>query len=129
MLENHEAQAVNTQIKVGELIKTIESRISNIGTKENKFLDQQSDGSVKLGSLIQNQENLVSLIRNYIEIENNSDTEFRARVRSIDVQLAKIFDELASGRQENLTELREDLALLSNAILKLASAGDRKQKE
>jgi len=129
LLENHETQAINTQIKVGELIKTIESRISNIDAKENKSSSQKSDDSVDLAPLIQNQENLVSLIRNYIEIENNSDTEFRARVRSIDVQLAKIFDELASGRQENLTELREDLALLSNAILKLASASDRKQKE
>ena len=129
LLQNHEAHAVNTQIKVGELIKTIESRISNFGTKESKFLDQQIDGSVNLGSLIENQENLVTLIRSYIEIENNSDTEFRARIRNIDVQLAKIFDELASGRQENLTELREDLALLSNAILKLANNSDRKQKE
>ena len=44
----------------------------------------------------------------------------------MDVQLAKIFDELASGRQESLTELREDLTILSNAILKLANADEKK---
>ena len=126
LLENHEGQAINTQIKIVELIKTIEARISNLGTKGRDSLGQRNDETISLDSLVQNQENLVSLIRNYIEIENNSDTEFRARVRNIDVQLAKIFDELASGRQESLTELREDLTILSNAILKLANADEKK---
>ena len=129
LLENHEGQAINTQIKIVELIKTIEARISNLGTKGRDSLGQRNDETISLDSLVQNQENLVSLIRNYIEIENNSDTEFRARVRNIDVQLAKIFDELASGRQESLTELREDLTILSNAILKLANADEKKRKE
>ena len=126
LLENHEGQAINTQIKIGELIKTIEARISNLGTKGRDSLSQRNGETISLDSLVQNQENLVSLIRNYIEIENNSDTEFRARVRNMDVQLAKIFDELASGRQESLTELREDLTILSNAILKLANADEKK---
>ena len=129
LLENHEGQAINTQIKIVELIKTIEARISNLGTKGRDSLGQRNDETISLDSLVQNQENLVSLIRNYIEIENNSDTEFRARVRNMDVQLAKIFDELASGRQESLTELREDLTILSNAILKLANADEKKRKE
>ena len=126
LLENHEDQAINTQIKIVELIKTIEARISNLGRKGHDSLGQRNDETISLDSLIQNQENLVSLIRNYIEIENNSDTEFRARVRNMDVQLAKIFDELASGRQESLAELREDLTILSNAILKLANADEKK---
>ena len=65
----------------------------------------------------------------YLEIEKSSDTEFRARIRNMDVQLARIFDELASGRQENLTELREDLAMISNSILKLAGAKSQALKE
>ena len=129
LLESHEVQAVNTQIKIVDLIKTIESKLSNVGAKENEYLGQQSHEIVSINSLIQSQENLVNLIRNYIEIEKNSDTEFRARVRNMDVQLAKIFDELASGRLENLTELREDLAILSNAILQVVGSGNKKQKE
>ncbi len=129
LLESHEVQAVNTQIKIVDLIKAIESKLSNVGAKENEYLGQQSHEIVSINSLIQSQENLVNLIRNYIEIEKNSDTEFRARVRNMDVQLAKIFDELASGRLENLTELREDLAILSNAILQVVGSGNKKQKE
>ena len=129
LLESHEVQAVNTQIKIVDLIKAIESKLSNVGAKENEYLGQQSHEIVSINSLIQSQENLVNLIRHYIEIEKNSDTEFRARVRNMDVQLAKIFDELASGRLENLTELREDLAILSNAILQVVGSGNKKQKE
>ena len=129
VLGNHENQAVNTQIRIAELTKTIESRMSNIREKDQDSPNQIIQASASIQSLIKNQENLVSLIRNYVEIENSSDTEFRARIRNMDVQLARIFDELASGRQENLSELRQDLAMISNSILKLASSKDQAQKE
>ncbi len=129
LFEDHEIQATKTQIKIVELIKTIEASVSNVESKKSESPSKQNNTLVDINSLIQNQENLVNLIRNYVEIENNSDTEFRARVRNMDVQLAKIFDELASGRQESLTELRQDLAILSNAILELGRAKDRKTRE
>ena len=130
LLENHEAQAISTQMKMVELIKTIEVSVINSGVKESNSLVKKNHNESNIDSLIQNQENLLNLVRNYVEIEKNSDNEFRARVRNMDVQLAKIFDELASGRQESLTELREDLSLLSNAILQLAeSSSESKRKE
>ena len=130
VLENNENQVVNTQIRIVDLMEKFESRISDIRAKDaDTPAGQVIQDSASIQSLIQNQENLVSLIRNYLEIENSSDTEFRARIRNMDVQLARIFDELASGRQENLTELREDLAMISNSILKLAGAKDQALKE
>ena len=110
-------------------MEKFESRMSEIGTKDSDTPGQVIQDSASIQSLIKNQENLISLIRNYLEIENSSDTEFRARIRNMDVQLARIFDELASGRQENLTELREDLAMISNSILKLAGAKNQALKE
>ena len=130
VLENNENQVVNTQIRIVDLMEKFESRISDIRAKDSDTpAGQVTQDSASIQSLIKNQENLVSLIRNYLEIENSSDTEFRARIRNMDVQLARIFDELASGRQENLTELREDLAMISNSILKLAGAKDQAPKE
>ena len=130
ILENNENQVVNTQIRIVDLMEKFESRISDIRAKDaDTPAGQVIQDSASIQSLIKNQENLVSLIRNYLEIENSSDTEFRARIRNMDVQLARIFDELASGRQENLTELREDLAMISNSILKLAGAKDQALKE
>ena len=130
VLENNENQVVNTQIRIVDLMEKFESRISDIRAKDaDTPAGQVIQDSASIQSLIKNQENLVSLIRNYLEIENSSDTEFRARIRNMDVQLARIFDELASGRQENLTELREDLAMISNSILKLAGAKNQALKE
>jgi len=129
VLENNENQVVNTQIRIVDLMEKFESRMSEIGTKDSDTPGQVIQDSASIQSLIKNQENLMSLIRNYLEIENSSDTEFRARIRNMDVQLARIFDELASGRQENLTELREDLAMISNSILKLAGAKSQALKE
>ncbi len=48
------------------------------------------------------------------------DAESRMRLRSIDVQLLRILEELAAGRQESVTDLRADLAALTAAVRQLA---------
>lgn len=48
------------------------------------------------------------------------DAEQRMRLRSIDVQLLRILEELAAGRQESMTELRADLGALTAAVRQLA---------
>ena len=45
------------------------------------------------------------------------DAESRMRLRSIDVQMLRILEELSAGRQETVTELRADLANLTKAIV------------
>ena len=44
------------------------------------------------------------------------DAESRMRLRSIDVQLLRILEELAAGRQQSTADLRGDLAELTKAI-------------
>ena len=44
------------------------------------------------------------------------DAESRMRLRSIDVQLLRILEEMAAGRQETVGDLRADLATLAAAI-------------
>lgn len=48
------------------------------------------------------------------------DAESRMRLRSIDVQLLRLLEEVAAGRQESLADLRSDLATLTRAVRKLA---------
>jgi hypothetical protein len=45
------------------------------------------------------------------------DGEARMRLRSIDVQLLRLLEEVAAGRQESMAELRNDFAALTRAIL------------
>ena len=44
------------------------------------------------------------------------DAESRMRLRSIDVQLLRILEEMSAGRQESISDLRGDLVNLANAI-------------
>ncbi|WP_333711895.1 biopolymer transporter ExbB [Yoonia sp.] len=44
------------------------------------------------------------------------DAESRMRLRSIDVQLLRILEEMSAGRQESIADLRGDLLTLANAI-------------
>ncbi|MGL6210670.1 MAG: biopolymer transporter ExbB [Paracoccaceae bacterium] len=50
----------------------------------------------------------------------HSDAESRMRLRSIDVQLLRILEEISAGRQESITDLRADLAALTGAIRQLS---------
>jgi len=40
-------------------------------------------------------------------------------LRSIDVQLLRILEEMAAGRQETTADLRSDIAALTNAVRQL----------
>ncbi|MDP3341187.1 MAG: biopolymer transporter ExbB [Frigidibacter sp.] len=48
------------------------------------------------------------------------DAESRMRLRSIDVQMLRLLEEVAAGRQESIGELRGDLAALTRAVRGLA---------
>lgn len=50
------------------------------------------------------------------------DAESRMRLRSIDVQLLRILEEISAGRQETLADLRGDLSSLTQAVRQLLRA-------
>ena len=55
----------------------------------------------------------------------HSDAESRMRLRSIDVQLLRILEEMSAGRQETLTDLKTDIAALTAAIRQLGRTTGR----
>jgi hypothetical protein len=44
------------------------------------------------------------------------DAESRMRLRSIDVQLLRILEEMSAGRQESVGDLRQEIITLTNVI-------------
>ncbi len=48
--------------------------------------------------------------------DDGADAEARMRLRSMDVQLLRILEEISAGRQELLSELREDLSGLARSL-------------
>ncbi len=55
--------------------------------------------------------------------EAAEDAESRMRLRSIDVQLLRILEEIAAGRQESMADLRADITTLTNAVRQLGRGG------
>ena len=62
------------------------------------------------------QERLVHLLEAREGEGGGVDAETRARLRSIDTQVLRILDDLSSGRQDLVTEIRQDIAGLTEAL-------------
>ena len=75
--------------------------------------------TVLLTRMVQNQQDLRTALAGP-EGGLHADAENRMRLRSIDVQLLRILEELSAGRQESLADLRSDLAALTSAIRQLS---------
>ena len=76
---------------------------------------QTSDRSAEiLAQIAGGQERLIAAIEAR-EVGEGIDAESRMRLRSIDVQMLRILEEISAGRQEALAELRQDMAMLAKA--------------
>ena len=60
------------------------------------------------------QERVATLMQ--AQSEEAVDAESRMRLRSIDVQLLRILEEMSAGRQDTIAELRADLAAVDKSI-------------
>lgn len=68
------------------------------------------------------QAEMTQILREREENAGLLDSEARSRLRNIDVQLLRVLEEMSTGRQESMTNLRGDLAQLAQSILALANA-------
>lgn len=89
-------------IQIGELARQIEER----------------DTLPALRVIGEGQERVVAAIERLggSMTEGGSDPEARMRLRSIDVQLLRILEELSAGRQESLGEIRAELQSLGRTL-------------
>lgn len=72
--------------------------------------------------LVDGQERMIALLEQRGGGEG-MDAEMRARLRSIDTQVLRILDDLSAGRQDLVTEIRQDLAGLTEALRGLVARG------
>lgn len=59
----------------------------------------------------------------------DGDPEVRSRIRNIDLQLLRLLEELAVGRQDAVAELRAELNALSRSVMTLAEAAREGQRQ
>lgn len=96
--------------KLSRLVDSLENLTQKLdgdagGGLENSALQRVAEG----------QEQLVELFEKQGPGEG-MDAESRMRLRSIDVQMLRILEEISAGRQESLAELRSDLHALTRAL-------------
>ncbi|MCX7300287.1 MAG: biopolymer transporter ExbB [Rhodobacterales bacterium] len=92
--------------RMGELSQAI-SRLAN-------RMDQ-TETNAALMRIAEGQERLIAVLSQSGGGEG-MDAESRMRLRSIDVQLLRILEEISAGRQETVADLRTEIATLTRAV-------------
>ncbi|QFU07790.1 hypothetical protein PARPLA_02077 [Rhodobacteraceae bacterium THAF1] len=76
-------------------------------------LDGETDMSTALSRVAEGQERLSEALS---DSQGGLDAESRMRLRSIDVQMLRMLEEMAAGRQEATGELRQELRQIARAL-------------
>jgi chromosome condensin MukBEF ATPase and DNA-binding subunit MukB len=92
-------------------------------------MSDQNPVQVALMRMAEGQERLIETLESR-EVSPNEglDAESRMRLRSIDVQMLRILEEISAGRQETMTELRTDLAALTRLLGQARDATPRRAR-
>lgn len=90
-------------------------KLADAVDRMTKSMGGDGEGAAALDRVAAGQERLISVIEAQ-GTGDGIDAESRMRLRSIDVQMLRILEEISAGRQESMTELRTDLAALTKAI-------------
>jgi hypothetical protein len=96
----------------------VEGRIAQLADSIERLterIEASSPSAASLERIANGQEMLAEAIREK-ESAEGLDAESRMRLRSIDVQMLRILEELSAGRQESIAELRSDLAALGRNL-------------
>ncbi|MCU0900496.1 MAG: biopolymer transporter ExbB [Cypionkella sp.] len=85
-------------------------------------LEAEAGQAAALERIAQGQERLIAALVG-AEGGAHSDAESRMRLRSIDVQLLRILEEISAGRQESVADLRGEISALTAAVRQLSRTG------
>ncbi|MFY0662244.1 MAG: biopolymer transporter ExbB [Shimia sp.] len=91
-------------------------------------LETQDAATQALLRIAEGQEKLVAQLSDGGGLDGGMDAESRMRLRSIDVQMLRILEEISAGRQESMTELRTELNGIARVLRRVGSAMDGETK-
>ena len=108
------AQSANGQAAV-------EERLMQLTTTMDKLTRKLDTGQTEaLERVAASQEQMVARMQ-AAGGADGVDAESRMRLRSMDVQMLRILEEITTGRQESIAELRGDLVNLTKAVRQLSA--------
>ena len=117
---NSDQSRVAVDEKLGALAASVERLAQKVSEDANlnATLARIADGQ---GALVAS---INAAVARPISETEALEAETRSRLRSIDVQLLRILEELTAGRQESTADLRRDLARLTRVIEVATQPGD-----
>ncbi len=98
--------------RISTLISTLESEGTGRPDDQQELLQRVTEGQEKV---------LAALNAQQEESGAHVDAESRMRLRSIDVQLLRILEEISAGRQESVADLKAELNQVAQALQALAA--------
>ncbi len=102
-----EADRADLSAKMGQLVRTIGDM--------NQRQSETEGVTSALERVALGQDALLDHMREH-GAGDGIDAESRMRLRSMDVQLLRILEEISAGRQESMNEMRKDIELLVRAL-------------
>jgi hypothetical protein len=111
VVEQNNGRAAGTEARLMELAQLMAAP------------DRRADDHAVLERIASAQERMLALLESRDEEAGSLDAETRARLRSIDTQVLRILEDMAAGRQDLVTEMRQDLANLTEALRMMAPRG------
>ncbi|MFU8865414.1 MAG: biopolymer transporter ExbB [Rhodobacterales bacterium] len=108
-------QAEVGRITMDAQLERLGEAVEGLGHRLGAEAGQQAELTTALMRLAEGQESLAQALSTQ-ERGEGMDAESRMRLRSMDVQLLRILEEISAGRQDTMAELRTDLAALTRAV-------------
>ncbi|MFY0682255.1 MAG: biopolymer transporter ExbB [Thalassovita sp.] len=107
LFEQSEQSRGQVDARLGSLADSVERLTDRMAGNRpvTDALERVADGQERLINVMSEREDSEGL-----------DAESRMRLRSIDVQLLRILEEISAGRQETMAELRMDIASLTRLV-------------
>ncbi|WP_439124119.1 biopolymer transporter ExbB [Marivita sp.] len=105
------------EYRLGQLSDTLE--------RMTERMEATAPSATAFARIADSQDRLIDVLTHKSENEG-LDSESRMRLRSIDVQMLRILEEVAAGRQETMAELRTDLNAIGRALDRMARNSGRK---
>lgn len=116
VLQNIYAQAEDNRAKSDERMADLAQAVRRLA----KGFEAESGQVAALNRIAAGQDKVLAALTSTEGAHGYTDAESRMRLRSIDVQLLRILEEISAGRQESIADLRGDLTALTTAIRALS---------
>lgn len=108
LLAKSDASRATVDEKLGKLADAVD--------RMTERMQVETKSAAALERIAAGQERLIETLEGREEPGDGMDAESRMRLRSIDVQMLRILEEISAGRQETMAELRHDIGLLAKAL-------------